>query len=199
MSGLATAAWGRLALVAVCVVTLAGCASQSGNRAVALESPLLALPPNALGCAAQVQQRLTVLPPGQAARELDALLEVDASTVRLAILNLGQMVGTLEWDGRQLRTELSRWWPGVLAPEQVLSDLQMAFWPQEAIVQALPARWTLRVSSQRRTLLFEGSERASVVSRSADALEIIYPQGPWSLRIDTPGGPDLCSNGTRLQ
>lgn len=178
---------------------LAGCALQpapqrkSTAQAVA-SSPWLALAPAALGCSAAVQQRLTVQPPGQAAKELDALLEVDANSMKLAILNLGQMVGTLEWDGAQLQPQLSRWWPAVLEPEQVLSDVQLAFWPPQAISATLPEGWSLAVSEAGRVLQYQGSERVRVRAAGANALELVYQQGAWSLRIDSPGGADLCSN-----
>ncbi|QNP49324.1 DUF3261 domain-containing protein [Diaphorobacter aerolatus] len=192
---------GWLLASAACVAMLAGCASPSATPeepgAQPTASPWLALAPSALGCAAAAQQRLTVQPPGQQGRELDALLEVDASTMRLAILNLGQMVGTLEWDGQQINPQLSRWWPAVLKPEQVLGDVQLAFWPQQAIVRALPAGWSLQVSGGERVLRYDGVERVKVRQLDVNALEVVYPQGRWSLRIDSPGGADLCSNAVK--
>lgn len=178
---------------------LAGCSSLPNPKVQTASddqvgSPWLALPPAALGCAASVQQRLTVQPPGQSSKELDALLEIDTSSMQLAILNLGQMVGTLEWDGAEIKPHLSRWWPAVLKPEQVLSDVQLAFWPEAAITQALPAQWTLEASGHERVLKYAGAERVKVRRLDADSLEIVYPQGNWSLRIDTPGGANLCSN-----
>ena len=182
---------------------LAGCASASRHQADAavagqVGSPWLALAPSALGCAAAVQQRLTVQPPGQSPKELDALLEIDAGSMRLAILNLGQMVGTLDWNGTKLDPQLSRWWPAVLKPEQVLSDVQLAFWPEAEIARALPAQWTLDATPKERVLKYAGAERVKVRFLDASALEVVYPQGNWSLRIDTPGGADLCSNNAGL-
>ena len=189
----------RLSIAACAAMLVVGCSTlptpgATSAPAAGAGSPWLALAPSALGCSAQVQQRLTVQPPGQAAKELDALLEVDADAMRLAILNLGQMVGTLEWDGAQLGQQLSRWWPSVLKPEQVLSDVQLAFWPQAAIEAALPAHWTLEASPAQRVLRHAGTEAVKVRYLDANALEIVYPQGNWSLRIDTPGGANLCSN-----
>ncbi|QIL80961.1 DUF3261 domain-containing protein [Diaphorobacter sp. HDW4A] len=178
---------------------LAGCTSVPRQQVDAesagqVGSPWLALAPSALGCAAAVQQRLTVQPPGQSAKELDALLEVDAGSMRLAILNLGQMVGTLDWNGTKLDPQLSRWWPAVLKPEQVLSDVQLAFWPEAEISRALPAQWTLVATPNERVLKYAGAQRVKVRYLDANALEVVYQQGNWSLRIDTPGGADLCSN-----
>ena len=178
---------------------MAGCTSLPTPKAESaaaeqVGSPWLALAPSALGCAAAVQQRLTVQPPGQSSKELDALLEIDSGSMRLAILNLGQMVGTLDWDGAQIHQQLSRWWPAVLKPEQVLSDVQLAFWPEAAITKALPAQWTLEATAEERVLRFAGAERVKLRHLDANALQIVYPQGNWSLRIDTPGGANLCGN-----
>lgn len=195
LNGAALRWCGALAAAAL----LVGCASQQVQQAASATQPAagmpwLALAPAALGCTAAVQQRLTVQPPGQAAKELDALLEVDATSMKLAILNLGQMVGTLEWDGQQIHPQLSRWWPAVLEPAQVLSDVQLAFWPQQAVSGALPEGWSLQVSAAGRVLQYRGMERVRVRIIDANALELVYQQGLWSLRIDTPGGADLCRN-----
>ena len=118
----------RVVLMAALLTSLVGCSSVTQKPAgsdastataatAGAGSPWLALAPSALGCNVSVQQRLTVQPPGQSPKELDALLEIDAGVLRLAILNLGQMVGTLEWDGVQLNQNLSRWWPAQLKPE----------------------------------------------------------------------------------
>lgn len=200
MRALAMGAW-RLGWALGVGVLLAGCASQPAQQGAsagssAATSPWLALAPSALGCTVAVQQRLTVQAPGQSAKELDALLEIDVTSMKLAILNLGQMVGTLEWDGEQIKPQLSRWWPAVLEPQQVLSDVQLAFWPQQAIAAALPEGWSLQVSAEGRVLQYLGAERVRLRTLGANALELAYLQGQWSLRIDSPAGADLCSNGT---
>ena len=196
----------RVVLMAALLTSLVGCSSVTQKPAgsdastataataatAGAGSPWLALAPSALGCNVSVQQRLTVQPPGQSPKELDALLEIDAGVLRLAILNLGQMVGTLEWDGVQLNQNLSRWWPAQLKPEQVLSDLQLSFWPQAAIVGALPPQWTLQAAPNERVLKYAGTERAKVNYLDSQAVEIVYAQGAWTLRIDSPGGANLC-------
>ena len=153
------------------MAVLVGCAAPgdaarpAGGEAQLQSQPLLALAPAALGCAASVQQRLTVRPPHQQAQELEALLEVDAQAVRLAIFHMGQRMGTVVWDGVQLDAQLSRWWPAQLKPAQVLSDMQLALWPASAVQQGLPALWSLEASAQGRRLLQAGQER--VLARGA--------------------------------
>jgi hypothetical protein len=123
-------------------------------------------------------------------------LEVDGEAVRLAFFVLGQGMGTMAWDGRRWDTQLSRHWPAQLTPEQVLSDLQLAFWPELVVrqaVEAMGASWQVESSAIGRRLLRDGKERVRVQFVEGVAVEIIYPQGPFTLRVESPGGSQLCA------
>lgn len=176
---------------AVCALLLAGCASPGAPDAA--RSPLLALAPAALRCEVAVQQRLTVEVPGRPAQQLEALLEVDAEAVRLAFFVMGQGMGTLVWDGWQWDKQLSRYWPAQLAPEQVLSDLQLAFWPARAVQRAVQPPWSVEAGPTGRRLLRDGREQVRVQFIGNSAVEIIYPGGPFTLRVESPGGSQLCA------
>jgi hypothetical protein len=193
------------ALFAACAAiitasTLAGCSTAPEARAPQGDAapPRLALPPAALGCELALQQHLVVQAPGQPAQELDALLEVDAQTVRLALVHLGQRVGVIVWDGQQLQAELSRWWPAQLAPAQVLGDMQLALWPVDAIARDLPASWMLQEvgtpSGSARRLSHQGQTRVEIRPAGGDAFEILYAAGAWQLRVASPGGMRPCAN-----
>lgn len=193
------------ALFAACAAiitasTLAGCSTAPEARAPQGDAtpPRLALPPAALGCELALQQHLVVQAPGQPAQELDALLEVDAQTVRLALVHLGQRVGVIVWDGQQLQAELSRWWPAQLAPAQVLGDMQLALWPVDAIARALPASWMLQEvgtpSGSARRLSHQGQTRVEIRPAGSDGFEIVYAAGAWQLRVASPGGMRPCAN-----
>ncbi|MCG8985548.1 DUF3261 domain-containing protein [Delftia acidovorans] len=193
------------ALFAACAAiitasTLAGCSTAPEARAPQGDAtpPRLALPPAALGCELALQQRLVVQAPGQPAQELDALLEVDAQTVRLALVHLGQRVGVIVWDGQQLQAELSRWWPAQLAPAQVLGDMQLALWPVDAIARDLPASWMLQEvgtpSGSARRLSHQGQTRVEIRPAGSDGFEIVYAAGAWQLRVASPGGMRPCAN-----
>nr|WP_254068002.1 DUF3261 domain-containing protein [Acidovorax sp. SRB_14] len=177
---------------------LAGCSSvpsvsvDAGVAGQSESAPLLALSPAALGCAVSVQQRLTVLPPNQAPQELEALLEVDAQVVRLAIFHMGQRMGTLLWNGQKFDQQLSRWWPAQLAPQQVLSDLQLALWPANAVQQAVQSPWRVAVDASSRQLVRGDHVQKLVRYVGPKTLEIVYPQASWSLRIESPEGTALC-------
>lgn len=180
------------ASAAVCA--LAGCTSAPTVPAAERAAPLqLALAPAALGCSLAVQQQLTVQPPNGSAQTLDALLEVDGQSVRLALFHLGQRMGALSWDGQQLQTQLSRWWPAQLPPAQVLSDMQLALWPAPAIAQALPAGWQVQDGAQGRRLTHQGQLRVEVQAAGADAFDIRYAPVAWGLQVASPGGMQPCT------
>ncbi|MEG3001142.1 MAG: DUF3261 domain-containing protein [Comamonas sp.] len=140
-----------------------------------------------------MQQQLTVQPPSGSAQALDALLEVDGQTVRLALFHLGQRMGALSWDGQQLQTQLSRWWPAQLPPAQVLNDMQLALWPVSAIAQALPAGWQVQDGAQGRRLSYQGQLRVEVQVAGADVFDIRYAPATWSLQVASPGGMQPCT------
>lgn len=181
-------------VVSAAVCALAGCtntpAVPGAERAAALQ---LALAPAALGCSVAVQQQLTVKPPQGAAQTLDALLEVDGQTVRLALFHLGQRMGALSWDGEQLQTQLSRWWPAQLPPAQVLSDMQLALWPVSAIAQALPVGWLVQDGVRGRHLSYQGQVRVEVQAAGVDAFDIRYTPAAWSLHVASFGGMQPCT------
>lgn len=187
-------AWCRTLAGGTLLASLWGCASGPAPGAVERDGALrLALPASALGCRLAVQQQLTVQPPGQSAQQLDALLEVDETHVRLALFHLGQRMGLLDWDGQQLHTELSRWWPQQLPPQQVLSDMQLALWPATAIARALPQGWVIEEIDSARRYSYKGLERVLVQAEGTDTLVISYAPAVWQLHVATPGGMKPCT------
>lgn len=156
-------------------------------------APVLALPAQALGCTFVVQQRLTVFAPQQKPQTLDAMLEVDATMVRLALFHMGQRMGTLMWDGQQLHADLSRWWPDVLKPAQVLSDMQLALWPLDVVQQALPEGWEIEENNSWRRLLYKRERRILIQKIKVNTLEITYVPAGWRLRIESADGTQPCA------
>lgn len=196
MSPATARGWAAALLMPVLLLLLPGCASLGAPDSA--RSPLLALAPAALRCEVAVQQRLTVEVPGRPAQQLEALLEVDAEAVRLAFFVMGQGMGTLVWDGWQWDKQLSRYWPAQLAPEQVLSDLQLAFWPARAVQRAVQPPWSVEAGPTGRRLLRDGREQVRVQFVGDSAVEIIYPGGPFTLRVESPGGSRLCAPAQEL-
>lgn len=121
-------------------VLLAACATRPPRPVV--ELPALRLAPSTLGHELAVQQRL-VFRFGTQVRELDALLEVDAVEVRLAVQAMGRTGVRLQWDGKDLVEQRAAWLPSAVRGERVLDDVQFSLWPANAIRAQLPQGWEL--------------------------------------------------------
>lgn len=160
---------------------LAGCATPPPARQ---DAPLLRLAPAALGRTLALQQQLVVTARGQTQR-VDVLLEADADAVRLALVNLGQTVARLEWDGRQLQESRAAWWPAAVRSENVLSDLQLVWWPVDAVRAALPAGWSLSDDASARELK-QGGEVVTVIRYLSPTLvELDNRRAGYLLRIES--------------
>ena len=129
----------RLAMLSLAVLLVA-CATRPPRASI--ELPVLQLAPAALGHPLALQQRLEFAF-GPERRELDALLEADAGSVRLAVQALGRSGVTLVWDGKTLQQTRADWLPAAVRGERVLDDLQFVHWPVAAIRAALPADWSV--------------------------------------------------------
>ncbi|HSD16557.1 MAG TPA: DUF3261 domain-containing protein [Thermomonas sp.] len=145
----------RLIATLLPALLLIGCATPqarvAARQAVAASMPVLRLPPSALPGTLALQQRLAFRH-GDRGETVDALVENDASNTRLVIHAQGQVALRLDWDGRQLAQKRAPWLPAALDGERVLSDLQLVFWPVDAIATSLPAGWSLREEHGSRVL-----------------------------------------------
>jgi hypothetical protein len=167
-------------LWALLPLALAGCAS------TALRAPLLRLAPQDLGRTLSVQQHLQFTR-GDQVMGVDALLEVDASAVQVALLSLGQTALRLRWDGQQLALQRAPWLPPAVSAEQILSDLQLVLWPIEAITAALPPGWALQNAPEGRSLRY-GNTVVSTVHTGPTSTELTQHLSGYRLRITPAGG-----------
>jgi hypothetical protein len=130
------------------VLSLVGCATTARRQFDAL--PLLT--PASFGAEASAIQRLTIGRIGGGPTiTLDAAIEIDSDEVRVAGMLLGQRVLLLAWDGEQLMESRDPVIPASLQGRSVLRDLQLVYWPVQAIAAQMPSRCQLRdVEGQRR-------------------------------------------------
>ncbi len=145
----------RTLTIALCLV-LGACATGGHGLHTGNVAPRWKLAPAALGhvLAAQQQLRFTRKDGGDT---LDALLEVDAHEVRLALLKAGQLALRLRWDGARLEQWRAPWLPASMDGERILSDLQLSLWPMPALDAAMPAGWrVMQIEGVRR--LLDGDE-----------------------------------------
>ncbi len=174
----------RLIALLMCWL-LAACATRPVPPAVAL--PPLRLAPAALGHDLAEQQRL-VFRFGTHVRELDALLEVDAGDVRLAVQAMGRTGVTLQWDGKDLVEQRAPWLPAAVRGERVLDDVQFSLWPAEAVRAALPAGWELVERGAFRELRKDGQVWLQREQVDAATLQIRNGAEGYELLIESVGG-----------
>jgi hypothetical protein len=115
------------------------------------ELPPLRLAPGLLSAPISLRQVLTVR---QAGRDisLEALLEADNTSLRLFVQAFGRPALRLAWDGKTLKEARSPGLPDALRGQQVLDDLQLAYWPLGAIRVALPNGWRMDNDAHARRL-----------------------------------------------
>lgn len=133
------------ALCTAAVFALVGCASTPPARLG------LKLAPAALGASISLQQQLRIERDG-GAEYLEAALEVDAERISMIGLALGQRVLSLEFDGATFTSWRHALLPQPVRAEDVLEDVQLTYWPAEAIRAALPPGWRIEDEGMRRTL-----------------------------------------------
>ncbi len=175
----------RRVIVLLLCALLAACATRPPAPAVAL--PALRLAPAALGHELAEQQRL-VFRFGTQVRELDALLEVDAVELRLAVQAMGRTGVTLQWDGRHLVEQRAPWLPAAVRSERVLDDVQFSLWPADAVRAALPAGWELVDEGGTRELRRDGQTWLVRERTSATTLQVRNRADGYDLTIESVAG-----------
>lgn len=148
----------------------------------------LRLSPASLGRELQLSQRVTVVR-GDERRSFDAQLEVDGSAVRIAAVAMGQRVATLVWDGTTLVHEVSVHVPPSVTASRILSDVQLAWWPAEAIRAGLPAGYALEEVKGTRVVTQAGRAFASVSYEGAapawKLVRLTQPRFGYVLEIES--------------
>jgi hypothetical protein len=169
------------AVLVAAALSLSGCAS---TPAQPREEPFsLRLSPASLGGDLALQQRVTVTAMGRS-QQMDVAVEADAESVRFAVLDLGQTVARLEWDGHAMKETRPAGWPAVVTGQRVLGDLQMVYWPADAIRSALPEGWSLQADEQGRTVRSLKDIVMRVRYPSPGTAELENIPGGYSLRMD---------------
>jgi len=169
------------AIVVAATLVLTGCAVAPPQPR---EEPFsLRLSPASLGGDLALQQRVTVTAMGRS-QQMDVAVEADADSVRFAVLDLGQTVARLEWDGHAMKETRPAGWPAVVTGQRVLGDLQMVYWPADAIRSALPEGWSLQADEQGRTVRSLKDIVMRVRYPSPGTAELENIPGGYSLRMD---------------
>lgn len=181
----------------VCVFTVLGLMAACATPPVIETAPLLRLSPASLGRELSMAQQMQVQVAGQNV-VMDVALEVDATAVRMAVLQFGRTLARLEWDGQQLARTLAPGWPDSLLAERVLNDLQLVWWPVSVVRGALPAGWSLAEKADSRTLLHEGRLVIAIEIPQAGTIVIRHPLEGYTVQVRTDGqSPNYESNADK--
>lgn len=172
--------------LAIAALLLAGCATPP--PAAPVDGGLLRLSPASAGRTLALAQHLDIDAHGER-RSVDALLEVDTASVRLALLQFGQPVARLEWDGHVLREQRLPGVPAQLRADRILSELQLVQWPADAVREGLPPGWTVLESGESGGRVRELRQGEAVVIRvrypSSDVAELEHLRDGYRLRIES--------------
>jgi hypothetical protein len=120
------------------------------------------LSPRSAGFSMTMTQQVSLIR-GSSRFDALAVLEISSETVTLAGMGpFGNRMLTLSWDGAVLTKDFDPSIPRQLPAEDILRSVQLAYWPDEAILSALQPGWELKLTPGRRGLLNHGKEILSV-------------------------------------
>lgn len=117
------------------LVLLGACA----QRPQPVQPPLAPLPPASLGRSLVATQKVSG---GYGDSHHAMLVQLEVDPERLAMAGstpTGQVLFSLELQGRELHSEVAPFLPASLHPAWVLADFQLTFWPVAVVQQALEA------------------------------------------------------------
>jgi hypothetical protein len=172
----------RRLTLAVLAAVVAACSHLPPRES---DLPALRLSPASLDRSLALQQRVTVFAPGSQPSSVEVLLEADAQALRLAAFGMGLTLARIEWDGRDLTSELAPGWPPELTADRVLLDLQLALWPLAALRAALPAGWSLIDEAGSRRLRQHGEDVTVVSFPDALHVEIDHRRRGYRVSIES--------------
>ena len=142
------------------LLAIAGCATTTPPPPP-VDAFLLQLSPASYGGELELSQRITVIRDGQQ-HTFDAQLEVDGSDVRIAAVAMGQTIASMRYDGKTFEKKVSTHVPAAVTAERILSDVQLCWWPVEAVQAGLPAGFVVTQNGNVRELTEQGSVVAKI-------------------------------------
>lgn len=169
----------------IAAALLAACANGPTARpAASAATTLPLLPPASLGAPLQAQQILHAAY-GSDEATLQCVVDADSAVLSIVCLTaLGQRVFTLSYDGRELKALRAPFAPDSIDPQRIVADLQLAYWPLEAL-QAAWQRAGYGVSEPRpglRRVIRDGRLFAEVHSAApalSDGRSAAWPARVW--------------------
>lgn len=144
-----------------------------------------------VGPSRRVVQQITALWPDSKETFL-CVLELDKQRIAMAgLTNDGVSLFNLTYDGKTTVLDKSPLLPDSVAPEFIITDLQLVYWPVSVLQKNLPAStWRLEVDISHRRLYYLGNKAAEVSYLLPDAtwaksIELINYSHNYRLQIKT--------------
>ncbi len=141
------------------IAVIAACQNAPRSHADRLT---LALPPASFGRALSLQQQVHVEYVDRTV-DFDAVLDITPDSLTLVGMALGQRMLTLRYNGVELRETRHPMLPRDVRGADILTDMQMALWPGDAVRAALPPGWTLTDSDTLRTVFKDDQPQVTIV------------------------------------
>lgn len=169
------------------IVLLAALSGVTGcfQTAPGTVSELTTLPPATLGRTVHAAQSLIIEYDGQS-WSMQGALEATPAEIRLVGLSpLGQRVITLRWDGTTLTEERDARLPERIRGERILGDVQLIYWPRDALAAALPPGWRVEEANGQRTVLRDGAPFATIRCDDGDPWQgrCVFNQQRYGYRL----------------
>ena len=143
-----------------------------------------------LGPSRRIVQQLTAVWPGRQ-ETLLCVLELDSRRMAMAgLTGDGLSLFDLSYDGTTLQSDKNPLLPESVAPELIIADLQLVYWPVAALQKMLPRPWRLEADSHHRRLYFNEEPRVDVHYLAPDAIwpkavELVNHRYNYRLQIKT--------------
>lgn len=142
------------------------------------------------GPSRRIVQQLTAVWPGRQ-ETLLCVLELDNRRMAMAgLTGDGLSLFDLSYDGKTLQSDKNPLLPESVAPELIIADLQLVYWPVAALQKMLPRPWRLEADSHHRRLYFNEEPRVDVRYLAPDAIwpkavELVNHRYNYRLQIKT--------------
>jgi hypothetical protein len=144
-----------------------------------------------VGPSRRVVQQITALWPDRK-ETLLCVLELDKQHIAMAgLTNDGVSLFNLTYDGETIALDKSPLLPDSVAPEFIVTDLQLVYWPVAALQKSLrDSSWRLEVDISHRRLYYQGSKMVEVNYLLPDeiwpkSVELINHRQNYRLQIKT--------------
>jgi len=181
-------------LFSLCAL-LSACAAWNKPDVIKQAELMPMAPP--IGPSRRVVQQITALWPGRKETFL-CVLELDKQRIAMAgLTNDGFGLFNLTYDGKTIVSDKSPLLPDSVAPELIITDLQLVYWPATVLKKNLHGSlWRLEVDTSQRQLYYQGNKTVEVNYLLPDAIwaksvELINHRHNYRLLIKTISHEDL--------